>query len=222
MLPGARRCRRRCWSRSWSRWWRCSSSPGPWSPCATRSRLSWRGGRGGRRRRCRSRRGDLSAARLRPGGGADRRLPLLLPASTEVAAQALIVGGGAAGDAAAAGLRAAGFSGPILLLAAEPHLPYQRPPLSKEYLTGRAGAAVLPLRPPEQYRELQVEVRTGARAAELDSDRRLVRLDSGERLAYDRLLLATGARPRRLLGLEDALHLREVDDADRLRAALLG
>jgi len=67
-----------------------------------------------------------------------------------------------------------------------------------------------------------VEVRTGARAAELDSDRRLVRLDSGERLAYDRLLLATGARPRRLPGLEDALHLREVGDADRLRAALLG
>jgi 3-phenylpropionate/trans-cinnamate dioxygenase ferredoxin reductase component len=108
----------------------------------------------------------------------------------------------------------------VTLVGAEPEPPYERPPLSKAYLLGRLPRGELPLRPAAQYRELEASLLLGERAVELDLDQRLVRLASGRTLAYDLLLVATGARARRLAGADGALRLRDVADADRLRAEL--
>src|SRR5680860_1764159 len=107
---------------------------------------------------------------------------------------------------------------------AEPERPYERPPLSKAYLQGTAERDDAFVHPEEFYDDHDIELRTSTRATALAPDDRLVVLDDGERLHYDRLLLATGAEPRRLAvpGAELAgVHLlRTLDDADRLRAAL--
>lgn len=129
----------------------------------------------------------------------------------------MIVGGGAAGDGAAAGLREAGFAGEIVLVAGEDHLPYERPPLSKGYLTGDVPRERLPFRTPERYRKLNIDVRPGQRVAEVDLEGRKARLESGDALEYSLLLLATGSTARRLPAMPDALYLRTVDDCDRLR-----
>jgi 3-phenylpropionate/trans-cinnamate dioxygenase ferredoxin reductase subunit len=96
----------------------------------------------------------------------------------------------------------------------EPHPPYERPYLSKRYLLHEVARHQLFLP------ELDAELRLGDEVAEVDVDRRLVRLASGESLEYGRLLIATGARPRRLPGHEDRLYLRELEQADRLLAGL--
>ncbi len=96
----------------------------------------------------------------------------------------------------------------------EPHPPYQRPPLSKRYLVGDLARSAVFFPAPD------AELRLGTEVVEIDPDRHQVCLDTGERLGYGRLLLTPGARPRRLAGHEDQLYLRELDDADRLRARL--
>ena len=112
-------------------------------------------------------------------------------------AHVVIVGGGQAGASTAAKLREAGFPGAVTLLCAEPHAPYQRPPLSKAYLLGDLPAERLLLRPESFYAERSIELALGERATALDPAERRVRTER-RTLAYDHLVLATGSRARRL------------------------
>lgn len=135
-----------------------------------------------------------------------------------------IVGGGLAGAKAAETLRDEGFDGRVVVIGEEPHRPYERPPLSKEYLRGEVGVDKVFVHDEDFAERRGVEVRTDARvdAIELD-DRRLV-LPGNETLNFDALLLATGSQPRRppIPGAElDGVHvLRTLDDSRRLRHAL--
>ena len=110
----------------------------------------------------------------------------------------LIVGGGPAALAAARGYREAGGDGAVTLLTPELTVPYNRPPLSKEFLRGEASDEDLPVESPGWYAEHEVEVRLGAEAETLDPDARTVLLGNGETLHYDACVLATGAEPARL------------------------
>ncbi|MBY6241906.1 FAD-dependent oxidoreductase [Methylosinus sp. Sm6] len=110
----------------------------------------------------------------------------------------VIVGGGPAGLAAARTLRDEGFSGALTIVSADADAPYDRPNLSKDYLAGAAPEDWLPLRPSAFYEERRIELRLATRAAALDLAQSSVLLETGERLRYDALLLATGARPVRL------------------------
>src|SRR5215210_2126841 len=115
-----------------------------------------------------------------------------------------------AGAKAAESLRAEGFDGRIVLVGEEPEAPYERPPLSKDYLRGEAPREQARVHPDGFYDERDVELRTGVAVVGLDAGARELTLTGGDRLGYDRLLLATGARPRRLPvpGAElDGVHL---------------
>src|SRR2546423_11670829 len=106
----------------------------------------------------------------------------------------VIVGAGHAGFQLAASLRQGGFDGAIVLLGDEPVLPYQRPPLSKDYLDGKIGLDLLLMRPEAFYRDHRIDYLPGARAAAVDRAARQLRLASGERLRYDDLVFGTRAR----------------------------
>jgi len=133
----------------------------------------------------------------------------------------VVVGGGLAGASAVEELRAQGFDGDVALVGAEPHLPYDRPPLSKDVLLGKKAADATTLHDASWYADRAVEVRTATVARAVDLGRRVVVTDGGE-LGYDRLLLATGSAPRRLEVGDGTptLTLREREDAARLRRAL--
>lgn len=133
----------------------------------------------------------------------------------------VIVGGGHAGGKAAIALRDEGHTGPITIVGEENHPPYERPPLSKEYLQGESEADAMLLEPAEWYAEHDITLLQGVTATRIDTEARRVHLDQGEPLPYDLLLLATGATPRRLdiPGAELALTLRRVEDSDALREA---
>lgn len=138
-------------------------------------------------------------------------------AGPEPAAQrVVVVGASAAGLAVAESLRRAGHSGPLTVLGAEPHPPYDRPPLSKQILAGQWEAGRLPLRRPEVLAALDLDLRLGTPATGLDLAGRSVAAGGG-RIPYDTLVIATGVSPRRLPG-EGAHVLRTLDDALRLRA----
>jgi NAD(P)H-nitrite reductase len=136
----------------------------------------------------------------------------------------VIVGAGQAAAQAVDTLRRRGFGGSIALVGEEPYPPYQRPPLSKKYLAGELDAARLLIRPSAFYTEQRVETHFGRRAEAIERQAQRIRLDDGTSLAYDALLLATGARPRPLAvpGAElSGVHvLRKLADADGLRAGL--
>ena len=136
----------------------------------------------------------------------------------------IIAGGGLAGAKAAETLREEGFDGRVILIGAEPERPYERPPLSKDYLRGDAERETIYVHPEGFYAEHDIELRLGRRAVELDLRERELVLDDGEWLGYDRLLLATGAEPRRLAipgsELDGVLYLRSVADCDVLRGRL--
>ncbi|HEX9089599.1 MAG TPA: FAD-dependent oxidoreductase [Arthrobacter sp.] len=138
----------------------------------------------------------------------------------------VIVGGGLAGATAAKTLRAHGHDGPVIVLAAEPHHPYLRPPLSKDYLLGKADDDALPVVPADWYAANSVDLRLGAPATGIDPAARTVAAGDGQSLEYASLLLATGARPRQLplpgSGLAGVGTFRTVDDSRRLRARLAG
>ena len=138
----------------------------------------------------------------------------------------VIVGGSYAAMQIAASAREAGYAEPIRLVSEEPVLPYQRPPLSKGYLTGKFTPAALPLRAEAFYRDNRIETLLGQRAESLDLAARRVSLAGGGSLAFDRLALATGTRPRPLplpgADLDGVLFLRSLADADRLRERLGG
>jgi 3-phenylpropionate/trans-cinnamate dioxygenase ferredoxin reductase subunit len=134
----------------------------------------------------------------------------------------VIVGAGHAGVQCAASLREGGFDGAITMVTEEVHLPYQRPPLSKDHLGG--SPTPLPLRGETFYGENAVELLTGLTASRIDRERAAVALSDGRVLPYSALVLATGAQARSLPGVDDAhpgVHqIRTLGDAEKLRAAL--
>ena len=132
----------------------------------------------------------------------------------------VIVGAGLAGAKAAETLREGGFDGRVVLLGAEPDRPYERPPLSKDYLRGESERDAAYVHPPEFYEQHDVELRTEAVVEAIDLGAREVALVGGERIGFARLLLATGAEPRRLPGVEGVHYLRDFRDSDALRAML--
>lgn len=131
------------------------------------------------------------------------------------------MGASLAGATAAVTLREDGFDGRVVLVGEERHLPYERPPLSKEYLRGEVAFERALVRPGDLYAEQEIETRLGVRAVRLDPAESIVELADGERLPYDKVLIATGSRNRRPdiggLDLEGVFDLRTVDDADRIR-----
>jgi 3-phenylpropionate/trans-cinnamate dioxygenase ferredoxin reductase subunit len=136
----------------------------------------------------------------------------------------IIVGGGLAGAKAAEALRDNDFDGHIVLFAAEEHLPYERPPLSKEYLAGKKTLDEFTVQPAAWYRENQVELRLGTAVTSVYAHGHLVALPDESTVHYDKLLLASGSEPRRpaLRGIDaDGVHfLRTVEDADALKSVL--
>jgi 3-phenylpropionate/trans-cinnamate dioxygenase ferredoxin reductase subunit len=136
----------------------------------------------------------------------------------------LIVGGGQAAAQAVDTLRREGFDGRLVLVGEEAHLPYQRPPLSKQFLAGDLAADRLPFRHQAFYDGHRVELKLGKKAVRIDRETRRVQLEDGEELAYDRLLLSTGARSRELTSpgahLSGVHYLRGIADVDAIRAGL--
>lgn len=145
-------------------------------------------------------------------------------ANTDASAQlqrVVIVGASLAGLNAAETLRAEGFEGEIALIGDEPHAPYDRPPLSKQLLTGEWDPERILLRSADEIAELGLEVRRGSRAVSLDLTSRVVTLDNGEQVPFDGLIIATGADPVSLAGadaLDGVYTLRNQVDALRIRS----
>jgi 3-phenylpropionate/trans-cinnamate dioxygenase ferredoxin reductase subunit len=136
----------------------------------------------------------------------------------------VIVGASLGGAKAAEALRAEGFGGRLLLVGAENERPYERPPLSKDYLRGDVGRETVYVHAEGFYAEHDIDLRLGRTAVELNTAASELTLDDGETLRYDRLLLATGAEPRTLTipgnELDGVMYLRSVDDSDALRTRL--
>ncbi|MGH3206411.1 MAG: NAD(P)/FAD-dependent oxidoreductase [Trebonia sp.] len=134
----------------------------------------------------------------------------------------VIVGGGLAGAKAAEALRADGFDGEVVLFGSEPERPYERPPLSKGYLLGKEDREKAFVHPADWYDEHDVDLRSGVTVAMIDPAAHLVTFDGGT-IAYDKLLLATGASARRIdipgTGLENVFYLRTLPESEALRAA---
>jgi 3-phenylpropionate/trans-cinnamate dioxygenase ferredoxin reductase subunit len=137
-----------------------------------------------------------------------------------------IVGAGLAGATAAQTLRDEGFDGQVVLLGEEPHRPYERPPLSKEYLQGKSPLDKVFVHPEGWYAEHEVDLRLGVTATALDLQARRLLTSEGDGVRYDSLLIATGSTPRRLTlpgsDLDGVLYLRRLEDSDRIRAAFAG
>ncbi|WNM38926.1 FAD-dependent oxidoreductase [Micromonospora halotolerans] len=137
----------------------------------------------------------------------------------------VIVGAGLAGARAAQTLREEGFDGGVVVIGDEPERPYERPPLSKGLLTGGAEPDSVYVHEAGWYAEHDVDLRTAARAVAVDRSAREVRLADGQRIRYDKLLLATGATPRDLaapgVDLDGVLRLRTLADSRRIGAALV-
>jgi 3-phenylpropionate/trans-cinnamate dioxygenase ferredoxin reductase component len=136
----------------------------------------------------------------------------------------LIVGAGMAGAKAAEALREQGFDGQIVLVGKESHLPYERPPLSKDYLAGKAERDSIDVHDADWYTEQRIDLRLNTEVTALDRAAHQIELADGSRLDYTKLLLTTGASPRRvsITGADAAgvLYLRTVDDSQRLRETL--
>jgi 3-phenylpropionate/trans-cinnamate dioxygenase ferredoxin reductase component len=136
-----------------------------------------------------------------------------------MASGVVIVGAGQAGLEAAAALRSQGYGGAVTLIGDEPHAPYQRPPLSKDYLLGKMDAANLSLRGDVFYQNHNIAHIAGETVCAIHRDAREVQAVSGKRVPYDKLILAIGARNRTLplKGAENLLYLRTRDEADAIR-----
>jgi 3-phenylpropionate/trans-cinnamate dioxygenase ferredoxin reductase subunit len=136
----------------------------------------------------------------------------------------VIIGAGQSGAQAVASLRTEGFAGSIVMVGDEPFAPYQRPPLSKAYLMGTMERERLFLKPDAFYREANCELVLGTAATGIDRNTKQVRLADGRALAYDKLLIATGSRVRRIrcpgAELQGVHYLRSIADVDALRAVL--
>jgi 3-phenylpropionate/trans-cinnamate dioxygenase ferredoxin reductase subunit len=136
----------------------------------------------------------------------------------------VVVGGGLAGAKSVEALRERGFEGRVVLFAAEAHLPYERPPLSKEYLKTGEKLEDAFVHDEQWYADHDIDLRLGTVVASLDRSGKAVVTEAGERIAYDRLLLATGSSPRRLTlpgaDLDGVLTLRTIEDSQAIRATL--
>jgi NADPH-dependent 2,4-dienoyl-CoA reductase/sulfur reductase-like enzyme/nitrite reductase/ring-hydroxylating ferredoxin subunit len=156
------------------------------------------------------------AKALRPVGDSD----------FETEGRMVIVGGGAAGNAAAEMLRREGYAGPVIMISDDEADPYDRPNLSKDYLAGEAPVEYVPLRPPEFYRDNEIEILLKTKVTRLHPKEKHVDLSDGRTLAYDALLLATGAEPVRLevLGADQPYvkYLRSRADCEAIIAAASG
>jgi NADPH-dependent 2,4-dienoyl-CoA reductase/sulfur reductase-like enzyme/nitrite reductase/ring-hydroxylating ferredoxin subunit len=155
-----------------------------------------------------------------PHQAANRRTPAMVRRHPADARTLVILGAGAAGLVAAETLRQDGFRGRLLMITQEPRLPYDRPNLSKGYLSGDAGPEALPWRDAAFYRDHDIEILTEHRVTRVEAPRKTLTLADGRALRYDALLLATGGVPR-LLDLPGAqwpnvFTLRSVDDADAI------
>ncbi|HET8643180.1 MAG TPA: FAD-dependent oxidoreductase [Pseudonocardiaceae bacterium] len=143
-----------------------------------------------------------------------------------MAQQFVIIGAGLAGAKAAQALRDQGYDGDVVLIGDERHRPYERPPLSKDYLAGKAERDSVFVHSPEWYGEHRVELRLGAAATAVDRSARQVTLDGGGTVGYHRLLLATGASPRRLpvpgADAEGVHYLRRIGDSEAIRSTFGG
>ena len=135
----------------------------------------------------------------------------------------VIIGASLAGASATAALREGGFDGELQLIGAESQPPYNRPPLSKGYLRGEERFEDQLVKPSGYYAEQSIGLRLGIRATAIDPKRKVIGLDGGEEIPYDRLLVAMGGRNRTLSApgadLQGILQLRTVEDCDRIRAA---
>jgi NADPH-dependent 2,4-dienoyl-CoA reductase/sulfur reductase-like enzyme len=141
------------------------------------------------------------------------------------ARRVVVVGASLAGIRTVQALRSKGFDGSISLIGEEPHLPYDRPPLSKQFLSGDWDEDGIGLASPDLLARLELDLRLGRRAVRMDMAARQVTLDDGAPLAFDDLVVATGSAPRRLPGtppLEGIHTLRTLDDARAIRSALAG
>ncbi|MCC6948587.1 MAG: FAD-dependent oxidoreductase [Bradyrhizobiaceae bacterium] len=138
----------------------------------------------------------------------------------------IVIGAGQAATEFAVALRGGGFAGPIRILGDEPYLPYQRPPLSKDFLSGKSPYEKLMLRPESFWREQKIEFELGATATAIDRAKRAVALRDGRSFEYGTLVIATGTRARIPpvpgIELEGVFTLRNIDDVKRLRPALDG
>mgnify|MGYP001825917653 CR=1 FL=1 len=136
----------------------------------------------------------------------------------------LVIGGGQAGAQALISLRQNGYEGALHLIAEEPFLPYQRPPLSKAYLKGEMAKERLAFKPQDWYESHNITLHLGVRADKIDRENHILHLQDGTELTYDALIIATGARPRPLklegADLKGVQDLRGLDDIDQLRPAL--
>lgn len=140
----------------------------------------------------------------------------------ELSGICIVVGASHAGSTLAVQLRKEGWSGRIVLIGEEAHLPYHRPPLSKAVLAGEKSLDAVLLRPATHYSASEVELRLGDQVVAIDRPNRMLQLASGEALHYDALALCTGARPKLLPGAQTmagVFCLRTAEDAVRLRAA---
>jgi 3-phenylpropionate/trans-cinnamate dioxygenase ferredoxin reductase component len=136
----------------------------------------------------------------------------------------IVVGAGLAGAKAAEELRTRGFDGRVLVIGSEPERPYERPPLTKGYLRGESEREKAYVHEEGFYAQQEIELLTGVTATALDTATARVTLDDGRELGYDRLLLATGAEPRRIpiegAELDGVHYLRTLSDCDALRGRL--
>ena len=128
----------------------------------------------------------------------------------------VIVGAGLAGAKAVEALREQGYDGELILLGDEQLPPYERPPLSKSYLLGDSPWEEAVVHPESWYADHGIDLRLGTRVSALHADEHVI--EAGERVSYDKLLLATGSTPRRLPGDEGLLHLRRRGDSDAIKA----
>ncbi|MGH3151572.1 MAG: NAD(P)/FAD-dependent oxidoreductase [Streptosporangiaceae bacterium] len=135
----------------------------------------------------------------------------------------VIVGAGLAGAKAAETLRSEGFTGPLVLIGEETERPYERPPLSKDYLLGKAERDTIFVHPESWYAGHGVDLRLGAAVTGIDAAAHQVRLADGSEVGYGKLLLATGSSPRRLsvpgASQDGVLYLRQAADSDQIKAA---
>ena len=136
----------------------------------------------------------------------------------------VIIGCGQAGGQAAASLRQEKYEGPITMIGQEPYIPYQRPPLSKQYLSGEQEKEKLSLRQESFYSEKEINLMLETSVLSLDPLKKELQLENGETVTYDKLLIATGGRPRKLEvdghTLKGIHYLRNIDDVDAIKTQM--